>query len=488
MWLAFDSCAGRRYTWSKRARWERLASIKGIRAGRVPVPSRGKTRLVRQAGQGGSLEHVNAHSGRAGLRRARTSGPQAKAVLPQRHQFPLRTSSRLHDLAHWTRRTRATLVDQAQRVASRIAWDAPFGWRATAHGVVLSITLAVFISSQLGTFSVAAALGADQPSRLAEWAWRASQDSSVFRMLSVASSTSESETASGMGGTPEESGPGFVSPGMAPEADPALLPWDEPQVYVVQAGDTISGIADQFGISSETLLYANPAIRKDPHSLSIGDTLTILPIDGVLHVVEEGDTLDSIAEKYKASVTDILAYAPNGLSADRPLIAGSEIVVPGGEMEIVIPSMYQVQDYGRRSMQVWASDGGRGPVAGSGNFHIATYGRITQGFTRWHAAVDIANATGTPVYAVDSGTVEVAGWVGPLGNAVVIDHGNGFESLYGHLSTVNVANGQSVQRGQIIGTIGCTRGRGGRCTGPHLHLEIYQNGARVPPCSVGACP
>lgn len=379
-------------------------------------------------------------------------------------------------------------MSTSHTLATRLAHDPPFGWRTTAHGFVSLIVVGVFLASRRPVLPAIAALGSGRPSHLAEWAIQASQEAALFQALPVAATGAGKSATSGVGGAPEEAGPGFVSPGMVAEADPALLPWDEPQVYVVQAGDTISGIADRFGVTAETLLYANPAIRKDPHSLSIGDTLTILPVDGVLHIVEEGDTLESIAEKYKSSVEAIVSYAPNGLAPGDTLVVGTQVVVPGGEMEIVIPSMYQVSDYGRRSTLVWASDGGHGPVAGSGNFHIATYGRLTQRFTRWHSAVDIANATGTPVYAVDSGTVEVAGWIGPLGNAVVIDHGNGFESLYGHLHSVSVSSGQSVQRGQIIGTIGCTRGRGGRCTGPHLHLEIYQNGTRIPPCSVGACP
>jgi len=156
-------------------------------------------------------------------------------------------------------------------------------------------------------------------------------------------------------------------------------------------------------------------------------------------------------------------------------------------MDIEIPSLIYMDAPGRISA-VWASDGGQGPLAGSGSFHIAAYGRISSWFTRWHPGIDIANRTGTPVYAVDSGTVDLAGWYGWAGNCVIIDHGNGYESLYAHLNDFSVSTGQSVQRGQIIGTIGCTRGRGGRCTGPHLHLEVFFQGGHVSPCGIGACP
>jgi murein DD-endopeptidase MepM/ murein hydrolase activator NlpD len=157
-------------------------------------------------------------------------------------------------------------------------------------------------------------------------------------------------------------------------------------------------------------------------------------------------------------------------------------------MEIEIPMYIQIVRGPVGRSAVWASDGGHGPVVGSGNFHIAAFGRISQWYSGWHPGTDIANSTGTPIYAVDGGSVEVAGWYGWAGNAVILDHGNGYESLYAHMNGVNVVAGQTVQRGQIIGTIGCTRGYGGRCTGPHLHLEVYYQGSYVNPCSVGACP
>jgi murein DD-endopeptidase MepM/ murein hydrolase activator NlpD len=157
-------------------------------------------------------------------------------------------------------------------------------------------------------------------------------------------------------------------------------------------------------------------------------------------------------------------------------------------MDITIPPLIQ-QVRGPAGGSSWApSPNYGGPLVGTGNFHIAAYGRITQWFSSWHPAVDIANNYGTPIYAIDSGSIEIAGWDGWAGNAVVIDHGNGYESLYAHMQSVGVAPGQTVQRGQIIGTIGCTRGVGGRCTGPHLHIETYYNGARINPCSLGVCP
>ena len=361
--------------------------------------------------------------------------------------------------------------------------DTPLLWRLAAHGAVLVLTAAVFVLMRDPLPSPVEA--SPRRANLSSLAGLVGQDARDFLPKPVLG-TEDAQGGQEPGQPPPES-PGFISTGLLAEADPSLLPWDEPQVYVVEEGDTITGIAAAYGLEPETLLYANPDLRENPHFLTIGQTVTILPVNGVLHVVEEGDTVESIAEEYKADSSAILAYSPNGLDEGQAPVVGSEIVVPGGEMDIEIPSYYQFVQ-GPSSRSVWASDGGNGPVVGTGAFYRATYGRITTWFSRWHRAVDVANKTGTPIYAVDGGHVEVAGWYGWAGNAVIIDHGNGFESLYAHMSSFSVSPGQTVQKGQIIGGIGCTYGRGGRCTGPHLHLELFYQGGIVNPCSYGLCP
>jgi len=373
--------------------------------------------------------------------------------------------------------------------ATLLRIDTPLLWRVAAHSVVLLVITGVLLMSYVPARVAADPASDSGKGELAYLALRVRENSPFQRPLPVLGTVMYVRAGQdGVGGPPDTAGPGFVSPGPIAEADPALLPWDEPQVHVVQAGDTITGIAAEYGLAPETLLFANPGIREDPHSLSIGDTITILPVNGVLHIVEDGDTLASIAEEYESTIADILSYTPNGLSPEQELVSGTEVVVPGGEMEITIPAFVQMFRGPVGRTAVWTSDGGNGPVVGTGSFHLATFGRITQWFSRWHRGTDIANSTGTPVYAIDGGSVEYSGWYNWAGEAVILDHGNGYESLYAHMNSRNVSTGQTVQPGQIIGAVGCTHGYGGRCTGPHLHIEVYYHGSYVDPCSVGVCP
>ncbi len=367
------------------------------------------------------------------------------------------------------------------RATKRLARvDAPTMWRLASHGAVVSLIGGVIVVTQLQARVSEAST--TQPSvsladRLGERA-RSFVPEPVLR-------TTEGEIANAV--DPNVPEIGFVSPGVIAEADLTLLPYDEVQTYVVAEGDTVSEIAAQFGLEPEKLLYFNPSLRDDPHALTVGTELTILPIEGVVHLVGAEDTLQSIAEKYSVDVESIVAYEPNGLAdVDGALEPERELVIPGGTLDVEIKPYYtQVTGV---AVAGWAPTGDVGPNAGTGNFHVASYARYSRGFRWGHPAVDLSAPTGTPIYAIDSGTVERAGWLGWTGNAVALDHGNSYKSLYAHMNSIAVSTGQTVQRGQIIGTVGCTRGYGGYCTGPHLHLEVYYEGRAVDPCAVGACP
>ena len=260
---------------------------------------------------------------------------------------------------------------------------------------------------------------------------------------------------------------------LQPAAVPFTISQERPRetidVYAVKAGDTVLGIAAKFGLQPETIQWSNPSIETNPDLLQIGDKLKILPVDGVLHTVVAGDTLASLAAKYKVDVEDIVGYPGNGLAdATTPLTAGSEIVVPGG-----------TKPYVARRVVAYSGPIPATAAKGTGAFVWPTSGTITQQYWSGHRAIDIGSWTGSPVKASDSGFVIAAGsgWNSGYGTHVIIDHGNGFVTLYAHMNSVYVRTGESVSRGQQIGTVGNT----GNSTGPHLHFEVrYQGVPRNP--------
>lgn len=260
-------------------------------------------------------------------------------------------------------------------------------------------------------------------------------------------------------------------PAISPPQE-APRPVEEVLYYNVKPGDTVLGIAEKFGLQPETLMWSNSLIEQNPDRLSIGDQLRILPVDGVLHVVKRGDTLSSIADKYEADMQAVVAYAANGMTTiDDALPIGKEIVVPGGTKPFVAPSVGASTAYA-----VARPDGA---LAGSGNFSWPTAGYISQGYWGGHPAIDVAGWLGAPVTASDAGYVVLAGggWNSGYGNYVIVDHGNGFTTLYAHLNSVFVKSGETVSRGQQVGSMGNT----GNSTGPHLHFEIRYNGVPYNP-------
>lgn len=233
--------------------------------------------------------------------------------------------------------------------------------------------------------------------------------------------------------------------------------------YTVVSGDTIQSIAAKYGISVNTIVWANNLNRKS--KLKAGQTLVILPISSVKHKVVKGDTIPKIAKKYKGDVDEIISY--NDLE-DRKLVIGDTIIIPDGEMPAPVLSP-------KVSKKIAKYIGNDKDVT---SFFInpAPGTRRTQG-VHGHNGVDLAGPVGTPLRAAAAGTVIVAsvgGYGGGYGNYVVIRHANGTQTLYGHMNTISVSVGQTVNRGQYIGGLGNT----GRSTGPHIHFEV--RGARNP--------
>ncbi|MDP3763919.1 MAG: M23 family metallopeptidase [bacterium] len=229
-------------------------------------------------------------------------------------------------------------------------------------------------------------------------------------------------------------------------------------VYVVRKGDTLSEIAKMFGVSSNTIVWANDikggAIKE-------GQELVILPISGVRHVVKKGDTLKSLATKYKADFNDILSY--NGLAADAKIKAGDVVVIPDG----VISASQSSSSVSQTSTYPTYIGYYLRPIVG---------GRKTQGI-HGNNGVDLASPLGTPIFASADGKVIVSragGYNGGYGTYVVVSHPNGTQTLYAHMNANYVSVGQQINQGQVIGTIGMT----GKTTGPHVHFEI--RGAKNP--------
>jgi murein DD-endopeptidase MepM/ murein hydrolase activator NlpD len=239
--------------------------------------------------------------------------------------------------------------------------------------------------------------------------------------------------------------------------------------YTVQTNDNVWSIAQGFGLQAETVLWANPRVEKAPDLLSVGQTLVIPPIDGIYLVVGQGDTVEKLAKKYQTSVEKIVSFEMNELAEPYTLTPGQRLMLPDGRKKVVPSNYYPMTRVGRPPKDA---------PKGSGTFAWPTQGVLTQKFWAAHLGIDVANRTGTPIYATDAGYVVLAGrdtW--GYGNQVLIDHGNGYLSRYAHLQKVLVKAGDKVQKNQQIGTMGNT----GRSTGPHLHFEIIYAGVRRNP-------
>jgi LysM repeat protein len=273
-----------------------------------------------------------------------------------------------------------------------------------------------------------------------------------------------------------------ISPDAIPQTYQGSLPQHEFQTYTVQRGDTPNAIADMFGIAPETLLGGNPFLSEESSLLQTGVELIILPIDGVLHDVQIGDTLQGLSQQYGIPEEEIIAYGPNNLEFPFRLYPDSQILVPGAVRELFVWTPPTLASVGGTSTE---GSGVKPIIVGTGTFVFPVGSRnFTQFFWYGHPGLDIALSEGNAVYASDTGTVTYAGWNQyGYGNLVVINHGNGYETFYGHLSGINVGPGQIVYQGNVIGSTG----NSGNSSGPHIHFEIRLNNNRDNPCFYIGC-
>jgi murein DD-endopeptidase MepM/ murein hydrolase activator NlpD len=263
--------------------------------------------------------------------------------------------------------------------------------------------------------------------------------------------------------------------------------------YIVQPGDTLLGIAEKYRLQPETVLWANQSILGDnPHNLQPGQELDILPVDGTVHRWSVGDGMIGVADFFDASPEDIINYPGNKLDSEtlgdwsNPNIQpGTWLVIPGGRREFV---SWTAPDIPR-------DDPGVGKILGAGACETIVEGAIGSGVFVWpadarsisgydyypnanHLGIDIEGEEGQPVYTADSGVVVYSGWNDwGYGYLIVVNHGNGWQTLYAHLGAIFVSCGQSVWQGDVIAAIGAS----GNASGSHLHFEMMFEGENVNP-------
>jgi murein DD-endopeptidase MepM/ murein hydrolase activator NlpD len=242
--------------------------------------------------------------------------------------------------------------------------------------------------------------------------------------------------------------------------------------YTVQPGDTISTVGKKFGISTNTIKWQN---NLTSDNITVGDTLEILPVTGVAHKVAHGDTIYTIAKKYKSNPQSIVDFPFNDFANPQTfsLVEGQILIVPEGVPPAVAPTYVRQQFIATGPVSVTA-----------GGFTWPLHGTINQSYSWYHRALDIGAGVGTPVAAATNGRVSevyTSGYNGGYGTHVIITGDNGYSTLYAHMQGVNVSAGQTVAAGKtIIGWVGLT----GRTTGAHLHFEVRSGGGFLDPSSV----
>jgi len=251
--------------------------------------------------------------------------------------------------------------------------------------------------------------------------------------------------------------------------------------HTVELGDSVFGISKEFKIKPDSLVWANyDTLNGNPDSLRPGQELNVPPTDGILYKWKEGDTLEKVATQYKAKVDDILNWPGNNIDLTNPIFkAGDLVMIPGGSRQYVdwLPAVPVRARSGTAALGGSTCSGG---AVGGGGFVWPAANHFLSGneYSDSHRGIDIAAGMGASVFASDSGVVVLAGGVtSGYGNVIYIDHGNGYSTVYGHLSQINVKVCQSVSRGQLIGLAGST----GHSTGAHLHFDVRKGGIPINP-------
>lgn len=263
-------------------------------------------------------------------------------------------------------------------------------------------------------------------------------------------------------------------------------------LYRVSRGDAMLRIAEQFKIKYESILYVNKQMEDNPHNLKPGMELTIPPVDGLYYEWKDGDTFETVAEKFsyesQANPEDIITFPGNNVDLTDPKIdPGTLVMIPGGSRELRNWAA-DLQTIGRNpaggtgTSEIGGNACGGGPVAAGFGWPADAFVLSGSGYGPGHLGLDITAPQGSNVYASGSGIVTQAqgGWNYGYGNVVQIDHGNGYVTVYAHLSQINVDVCQSVGQGTVVGYSGNT----GNSFGAHLHFEVREGGTNINPYDI----
>lgn len=258
-------------------------------------------------------------------------------------------------------------------------------------------------------------------------------------------------------------------------------------LYRVSRGDAMLAIAEEFKLKSESILYVNDQLEDNPHNLKPGMELTIPPVDGLYYEWKDGDTFESVAQKFEADADEIINFPGNHIDLTDPKIEpGTLVMVPGGVRDLRdwtqdLATAGRGADTGTGGSNATNSCGG-GPVASGFGWPANAHAISGNGYGPGHLALDIQANEGEPVYAAGNGVVTMAqgGWNYGYGNVVQIDHGNGYVTVYAHLSAINVSLCTPVGQGSVIGAAGNT----GNSFGAHLHFEVRIGGSNINPYDI----
>ena len=261
----------------------------------------------------------------------------------------------------------------------------------------------------------------------------------------------------------------------------------ESTLYRVVRGDSMYRIAETYSVKSETILYVNEQLEDNPHSLRPGMELVIPPVDGLYYEWKEGDTFESVAEKFYAEAEDIINFPGNDIDLTNPEIKpGTVVLIPNGSRELRnwaadLATQERGTNTGTGGSNASNSCGG-GPVASGFGWPADDHTLSGNAYGPGHLGIDISAPEGASVYAAGTGVVTMAqgGWNYGYGNVIQIDHGNGYVTVYAHLSAILVSTCQTVGQGAVIGLSGNT----GNSFGAHLHFEIRIGGSNVNPYNI----